>query len=125
MEQKIRKLSSRQKPTWPSTQLNPDRLGNLLSPSNGSWLEEEAKMHINCLELLAATLPVKSFAKHKFRVSILLRTNNTRAVAYINHLRVSQDLVNLTKNLWMWCLERNIHITAQYLPRSLNTIADA
>ena len=25
----------------------------------------------------------------------------------------------------MWCLERNIHITAQHLPGSLNTIADA
>ena len=25
----------------------------------------------------------------------------------------------------MWCLERNIHITAQYLPGSQNVIADA
>ena len=29
---------------------------------------------------------------------------------------VSKELVSLTRDLWMWCLERNIHIQAQYLP---------
>ena len=84
-------------------------------------------MHINCLELLAATLAIQSFAKGKTRISILLRINNTTAVAYINHLggTILRDLVKLTKNLWMWCLERNIHITARHLPGSLNTVADA
>ena len=31
----------------------------------------------------------------------------------------------LARSLWMWCLERNIHITAQYLPGIQNAIADA
>ena len=33
------------------------------------------------------------------------------AVAYINNQRgtVSKELIALTKNIWMWCLERNIH----------------
>ena len=34
-----------------------------LQSTGGPWLEEEKRMHINCLELLAATLAVKSFAK--------------------------------------------------------------
>ena len=38
---------------------------------------------------------------------------------------VSKELVNLTKELWMWCLEKNIHITAQHLPGAQNFIADA
>ena len=38
---------------------------------------------------------------------------------------VSAQLVALARSLWMWCLERNIHITAQYLPGVQNTIADA
>ena len=42
--------------------------------------------YVNRLELLAATLAVKSFAKDKFRISILLRIDNITAVAYINHL---------------------------------------
>ena len=81
-------------------------------------------MHINCLELLAATLAAKTFLKHKTRVSVLL---NTTAVAYINNLggTVSKELVDLAKSLWMWCLERNIHITAQHQPGVQNVIADA
>ena len=95
--------------------------------TRGAWSQKEATLHINCLELLAATLAVQSFAKSKSKLNILLRIDNTTAVAYINHLggTVSRDLVGLTKNLWMWCLERNIHITAQHLPGSQNTIADA
>ncbi len=38
---------------------------------------------------------------------------------------VSPELVRLDKDLWMWCLDRNIHITAQDLPGKLNEIADA
>ena len=38
---------------------------------------------------------------------------------------VSEELVNLIKDLWLWCLERNIHITAQHLPGAQNFIADA
>ena len=37
---------------------------------------------------------------------------------------MSHNLTNLAKNLWMWCLERNIHIIAQHLPGILNTIAN-
>jgi len=50
-----------------------------------------------------------------------------KAVAYINHLggTASRELVTLTRDLWMWCLERYIHITAQHLPGVLNTIANA
>ena len=38
---------------------------------------------------------------------------------------MSRELLNLAKDLWMWCLERNIHITAQHLPGVMNHIADA
>jgi len=91
------------------------------------WMSQESSMHINCLKLLAATLVVKPFAKTKTKISLALRINNTTAVAYINNLEktVSRKLILLTQNLWMWCLERNIHITAQYLPGIQNTVADA
>ena len=38
---------------------------------------------------------------------------------------MSRELLNQAKDLWMWCLERNIHITAQHLPGVMNHIADA
>ena len=79
--------------------------------TGGPWTEHKVKMHINCLELLAATFAVQTFAKKV--ATILLKLDNTSAVAYINNLggTVSPELVELAKNLWMWCLERNIYYT--------------
>ena len=56
----------------------------------------------------------------------MLKIDNTTAVAYINNHggTVSRELVSLTRDLWMWCLERNIHIQAQHLPGVLNRTAD-
>ena len=41
------------------------------------WSHQEHMMHINCLELLAATLATRTFAKSKTAISILLRIDNT------------------------------------------------
>ena len=89
------------------------------------YLQEKTR-HINCLELIAATLALKTFVKNKTGLSVLLRIDNTTAVAYINNQRgtVSEDLIHLTRDLWMWCLKKSIHIHAQYLPGNLNTVAD-
>ena len=94
--------------------------------TGGPWSAQERTWHINCLELLAATLALKTFAKDKRGVSVLLKIDNTTAVAYINNHggTVSKELVSLTRDLWMWCLERNIHIQAQHLPGVLNLTAD-
>ena len=43
-------------------------------------------MHINCLELLAATLETKTFLKDQVGVSVLLQLDNHTAVAYINNM---------------------------------------
>jgi len=51
--------------------------------TRGAWSQREAALHINYLELLVATLVVQSFEK---KLNILLRIDNTMAVAYINHL---------------------------------------
>ena len=71
--------------------------------TGGLWSQRERSMHINCLELLAATLATKTFAKSKTAISILLRIDNTTAVAYINNLggTASRELVILTRDLWM------------------------
>ena len=68
-------------------------------------------------KLPAATLALKTFVKDKMGVSVLLRIDNTTAVAYINNHggTVSKQLVSLTRDLWMWCLIHN---------RVLNYMAD-
>lgn len=67
-------------------------------------VDRGSRMHINCLELLTATLAMQTFLKNKISLSVLLRIDNTSAVAYINNLggTVSRDLLNLAKNLWMF-----------------------
>ena len=94
--------------------------------TGGPWSPLEMKWHINCLELLAATLSLKTFVKNTKGLSVLLKIDNTTAVACINNQggTISKDLIVLNRDLWMWCLERNIHIQAQYLPGVMNQVAD-
>ena len=92
------------------------RATNQNQRTRGPWSQTEHRKHINCLELLPATLEVKTFLKNKPGGQyILLELDNTTAVACINNQggTVAKELVDLAKNLWIWCLERNIHITAQ------------
>ena len=99
-------------------------MGN--SQTGGPWTTEERQWHINCLELQAANLAVRTFAKTQENIVILIRMDNTTAVAYINHLggTVSRQATEITKDLWMWCLGCNIMLRAQHLPGRENTIAD-
>ncbi|XP_065890962.1 uncharacterized protein [Dysidea avara] len=84
-------------------------------------------MHINCLELLAATLAVKTFLKGHSEMSVLLQLDNQTAVAYINNMggTVSSQLTDLTKALWMWALSKDIILAAEYIPGVVNVVADA
>jgi hypothetical protein len=94
--------------------------------TGGPWSKTERQMHINCLELLAATLAIKSYFKGKENLHIHLMMDNTTALTYINKYggTVSPELNRLTKELWLWCLERNITIQASHLPGTLNCTAD-
>ena len=94
--------------------------------TGGPWSTKEKCLHINCLELLAAMLAVKTFLKNQENKHVLLLLDNTTAVAYVNNLggTVSAQATKLARELWMWCLERQIHLTAQHLPGKDNVRAD-
>lgn len=79
-----------------------------------------------CLELLAAFLAFKCFLKDKRGIHVLLKMDNTSAVAYINKLggTVSPALNKLNKEFWLWCMERDISVQAQHLAGELNCTAD-
>ena len=92
----------------------------------GLWSVSEQGRHINCLELLAVALAVKTFAKSQQNVTILLRTDNIPTRAYINHFggTHSHPLNALAMDLWKWCIERQIFLVAEHLPGVNNLIAD-
>ena len=73
-----------------------------LKSTGDPWLEEEKRIHINCLELLAATLAVKSFAKHNQNFnSAEDRQHHGNGIHKSSGGTISHDLVKWTKNLWM------------------------
>ena len=94
--------------------------------TGGPWSPREQAMHINCLELLAAFLAVKAFVRTSQNVVVHLRMDNTTALTYINKFggTVSPDLNRLTKEMWTWCMARQITLTASHLAGSMNVIAD-
>ncbi|XP_056408500.1 uncharacterized protein LOC130311793 [Hyla sarda] len=100
------------------------RCGHL--STGGKWSEGEATLHINCLELLAGFFALKSFARDKSHCCILLKMDNISAVQYINRLggTKSKPLANIAKEIWHFCLDKNIVLKAEYLPGLSNIVAD-
>ena len=94
--------------------------------TGGMWSQLESRNHINYLELLAAMFAVKSFAKDRKDNHIHLRMDNRTAVSYVHHMGGTRSpaLSRLATQLWQWCLERNISLTAEHLPGTDNYIAD-
>ena len=92
--------------------------------TGGRWSPEEKELHINCLELLAGSLAVKTFAKGMGKVHILLLMDSVSAVSYINKLGGGGTLNSLAHDLWTWCLANHVNFTAQHIPGVTNTLAD-
>ncbi|KAI8435386.1 hypothetical protein MSG28_003704 [Choristoneura fumiferana] len=94
--------------------------------ASGSWSATEKNYHINYLELKAALLGLQCFTSNIHDCEVLLRVDNTTAVAYINKMGGIQfpHLNDVTRQLWKWCESRNIWIYASYV-NTKDNIADA
>lgn len=94
--------------------------------SHGFWKAKDLELHINVLELMAAFFGLKCFANNRRRCNIMLRLDNTTAIAYINGMRDSryEGLSSIAREIWQWCEEREIWITASYIPSEKNVEAD-
>ena len=94
--------------------------------ARGVWSEPKSRLHINFLELKAVFLALKSF-EHLCRDQIVLvATDNTTVVSYINKeggMR-SGSLCALLWRLLSWCHPKAIILRARHIPGRLNVIAD-
>ena len=96
------------------------------STARGVWSYTESRLHINFLELKAVFLTLKSF-EHLCRDQIvLIATDNTTVVSYINKEggMGSGSLCALLWRLLSWCHPRGIVLRARHIPGRLNVIAD-
>ena len=92
----------------------------------GQWTEEKAKAHINYLELKAAFLALQSFSTTLSETHVRLELDNTTAVSYINCMggSRSKECNSLARQIWLWCIENKIWVSATHIPGSKNVAAD-
>jgi hypothetical protein len=93
----------------------------------GQWSDKEADRHNNWRELRAAVLAIQHFSnKFNWRQrKILVRTDNTVTLAYLNRLggkipHLNEELIALHK----FCKARDLTLVAEYIPGIENVIAD-
>ena len=94
--------------------------------ARGSWSVPESKLHINYLELKAVFLALREFQNLCVGRIVLVATDNTTVVAYINKeggMR-SGPLCALLWRILTWCSQRQVTLKAQHIPGRLNVIAD-
>ena len=104
------------------------RLGAHLgdSTARGIWSDPESRLHINILELRAVFLALKSFENLCRDQIVLIATDNTTVVSYINKeggMR-SGSLCALLWRLLSWCHPWGIVLRARHIPGRLNVIVD-
>ncbi len=95
--------------------------------ASGLWTGPRLLWHINCLELLAVHLALRQFRPLLLGKHVLVRTDNTAAVSYINRMggirscRMSQ----LARHLLLWSHTRLKSLRAVHIPGVLNRAAEA
>lgn len=92
----------------------------------GYWNDNQKNHHINYLELLAIKLALLGLANNIKNSNILLRVDNTTALAYINKMGGTQfpKLNSLARQIWQWAETRNNFLFASYIKSSENVEAD-
>ncbi len=93
---------------------------------SGVWTGPQWHWHINCLELLAVYLALGRLKGPLRGKHVLVRTDNTATVAYINRqggLR-SRCMSQLARHLLLWSQKHLRSLRAIHVPGVLNRVAD-
>ena len=94
---------------------------------NGRWSVEEQQYDINYLELKAIKLALCSYVpcfEQCYHVRIM--SDNTSAISYINKQGGTHnlDLNDLAVEIWNYCIDVGIYISAAHIPGRHNKLAD-
>ncbi len=95
--------------------------------ASGLWTGPRLLWHINCLELWAVHLALRQFRPLLLGKHVLVRTDNTAAVSYINWLGGirSHCMSQLARHLLLWSHTQFKSLRAVHIPGQLNRAADA
>lgn len=77
------------------------------------------------LELQACQLGLLSLFQHKTNIHIKIYMDNTTSVSYVNKYGGQIDALNrIARDIWFWCIERNIFLLAHHVCRKMYCTAD-
>ncbi len=95
--------------------------------ASGLWMGPRLLWHINCLELLAVHLALRQFRLLLLGKHVLVRTDNTVAVSYINRMGGirSHRMSQLARHLLLWSHTWLKSLRAVHIPGEINRAADA
>ena len=106
----------------------PDRVGQISRgvTIQGKWSLEESQKHINVLQLTAVLFAVISFPANLSYIHVHLQLDNRATLSQINYMRgpMSNQLIQVTKVLWDFCMCHRIIITDEHIPRKKIIEAD-
>jgi hypothetical protein len=93
--------------------------------TGGDWTDDERNEHINWKELKGAFLALLTFCSARSNCHIRLMLDNTTAIACIQKYgSMKPKLLHLTKQIYEWASDRNVHLSAAHIPGRLNVQAD-
>ncbi len=86
--------------------------------AQGLWEGPHLMWHINCLEILAVFQALKHFLPDLRDQQVLVRTDNTSVVSYVNHQRGlrSHPLYRLARQILLWTQGKLLSLKAVYIP---------
>ena len=94
--------------------------------TGGRWTLAETAEHINVLELQAALFGLKSLCDNMCKCHLRIEVDNSTAVCYINSMggTVSKKCNKLAREIWNWCTDRQIWLSACHIAGVKNIEAD-
>ena len=97
------------------------------SECGGRWGADEANNHINVLELKAILLGLQSLARDLKGSHILVKSDNTTAVAYVKNMGgcKSPNCNTVAQLIWKFAMDNNIWLSITHIEGILNVEPDA
>ena len=98
-------------------------LGDLRA--GGSWSEEERRLHINTLEVLAAERVFETFGEQLRGRRVTLVTDSMTARKYLENAGGRDELRNqAARRIWTRAVQLDILLSAEWLAGALNSVAE-
>lgn len=95
--------------------------------TKGVWDPQEALLHINHQELLAAWYALRAWREALSGSAVLVLSDNTTVVSYIRKQggTFSRSLTKTVRDILLWCREAHILLSVRHIPGRLNVLADS